>query len=79
MKKKFLILSGISSIVSLAIFIFSYCLWHYYTENGFQTVWHEEPAKPLVTELFAELGVLFLFCGITSFLISLIFFSDKRK
>ena len=79
MKKKFLIFSGVSSAISLAVFTFSYYLYHYYSESGFGTVWHEVPAKPLITELFAELGVLFLFCGIASFLISLIFFSDKRK
>ena len=79
MKRKFNILSVCSLVLSLAIFVFSYLLYHYATAAGtFSSVWHAQPEKPLVTVLFAVWGVMFLFAGVMSLLISHIFFSDKQ-
>ena len=78
MKKKFQKLSVWSFVLALAIFVFSYILYHYATpELTIGTVFHEEPAKPLVTQLWANLGVMFLFSSIFCRMIAKIFFSDK--
>ena len=78
MKQKFKTLSLWSFALALAIFVFSYFLYHYVTPEGAVTVvFQPEPGKPLVTELFAILGTLFLFSGILSAMIARIFFSDK--
>ncbi len=78
MKKKFRILSLCSFCVSVLIFIVSYYMYHYLTPNGFTSVWQAEAGKPFITELFAILGVLFLFGSIFSFIISVIFFPKER-
>ena len=78
MKQKFKTLSLWSFVLALAIFVFSYFLYHYVTPEGAITLtYHPGPGKPLITELFAILGTLFLFSGILSAMIARIFFSDK--
>ena len=77
MNKKFLILSICSFIFSFTIHTFTYFLYHYYTADGFSTVWHEEPLKPFVTLLFGIWGTLFLFSGVTFLLVSIIFNGRK--
>ena len=79
MKKKLKMLSLISYIISLFIFAGSYYMYHFLTPEGFTLVWHAECEKPFVTELFANLGVLFLFTSIISLIIAKIFFSEDRK
>ena len=75
MKKKLGVFSICSYIASVSIFVFSYVLFHHMTPEGsFTSVWCEEPGKPLVTELFAILGVLFLFSGLISTLARVVFF-----
>ena len=74
MKRKFIILSVSSFILFVAIQVFTYFLYHYYTAGGFGTVFQTEPYKPFVTFLFGILGTLFLFSAIISLLISVIFF-----
>ena len=77
MKKNLTIFSLCSLIASLGIFGFSYALFHHLSADGcFTREWLEEPTKPLVTELFAILGVLFLFTGLVSLLVRLVFFRD---
>ncbi|MBR2040777.1 MAG: hypothetical protein IJ945_00145 [Oscillospiraceae bacterium] len=78
MKKKFRVLSLISFIISIIIFVLSYFMFHYLTDSGFTSVWQAEAGKPFVTELFADLGVLFLFSSIISLIISFIFFGDRK-
>ncbi|MBR3610705.1 MAG: hypothetical protein IKL57_04475 [Oscillospiraceae bacterium] len=53
-------------------------MFHYLTDSGFTSVWQAEAGKPFVTELFANLGVLFLFSSIISLIISFIFFGDRK-
>lgn len=79
MKKKFLILSAVSFISALLIFILTYFLFHYWTPEGFSSFFHETPEKPFVTLLFGIWGVFFFFSGFINFFISVIFFSDKNK
>ncbi len=74
MKKKFLVFSACSLILSVLIFILTYFIFHYLTPDGFTSVLQTEPCKPFITLLFGILGALFLFSGISAFLISLIFY-----
>lgn len=79
MKQKFKKLSGWSFALAMAIFLFSYVLFHYVTPEGTLTmVYSQEPGKPLLTELWANLGVLFLFSSITCRMIAGIFFPEKQ-
>ena len=78
MKQKFKKLSLWSFVLALAIFVFSYFLYHYMLPDGtFTTVFQKQPGKPLVTELFSILGTLFLFSSILSMMISRIFFPKE--
>ena len=77
MNKKFLILSVCSFILSFLIHTFTYFLYHYYSVDGFTSIWHEEPLKPFVTLLFGIWGTLFLFAGVMCLLISIIFNGRK--
>lgn len=80
MKKNLTIFAVCSIILALSIFGFSYMLFHHLTADGvFTSEWCEEPGKPLVTELFAILGVMFLFSGLVSLLARLVFFRDSGK
>ena len=78
MKEKFKKLSTWCIVLALAIFAFSYVLYHYATPEGIiGTVFRQQPGKPFVTQLWANLGVMFLFGGILCRMIAKIFFSDK--
>ena len=80
MKKKLIVLSRWSFALAFGIFVFSYMLFHYAGPDGtFTAVYQTVANKPLVTLLFAILGVLLLFSGIMSRLVAHIFFSDDRK
>lgn len=78
MKKKCNTLAIWSFCLALAIFILSYFLYHFTLPGGAITfVWQPTPGKPFVTNMVANLGVLFLFSGIMSLLVGKIFFSEK--
>lgn len=78
MKRKFQKLSLWSFVLAAIIFVTAYILFHYMTPEGiFTMTFREEPGKPMVTELLAMLGVLFLFSGILNAMIAKIFFSEK--
>ena len=67
-----------SLVLAVVLFAAAYILFHYMTpEMTFTTTFRTEPGKPLVTEMVAMLGVLFLFSGILSGMIANIFFSEK--
>ena len=67
-----------SLVLAVVLFAAAYILFHYMTpEMTFTTTFRTEPGKPLVTEMVAMLGVLFLFNGILSGMIANIFFSEK--
>lgn len=78
MKKKCNMLSLCCFVLALAIFVFTYFLYHYgLPDGGFSSVFHETPAKPFVTLLFGIWGVTFLFASVMSLLIGQIFFKEK--
>ena len=78
MRKKCMILAVCCLVLALAIFAFSYCLFHYLSpDGGFDVVRQAEPAKPMVTWLFAIWGVTFLFASVMSALVGIIFFNGK--
>lgn len=77
MKKKWIRLGLICITLALVLFALSFGLFHYLTDSGFTTVFQSEAGKPFVTEMVADLGVLFLFGGCMSLLASRIFYSDK--
>ena len=80
MKKNLTIFSACSFVLALLIFLFSYFLYHYTSpDGGFGSQWYPEPGKPLVTDLFAILGVHFLFLSIAGILARLVFFGGGRK
>ena len=77
MKRKCGILSAWCFVLSLAIFVFTYVLYHYMLPTGaFTPVWQSEPGKPFVTLLFGIWGVTFLFASVMSLLIGAVFFRD---
>ena len=78
MRKKCNILALCSFVLALAIFSFSYYLYHYtLPDGGFTAVYQTEPGKPLITLLFSIWGVTFLFASVMSLLIGRIFFKEK--
>ena len=78
MKMKFLILSAISFIIALAIFLFTFYLYHYVDVCGVvSAVKLDSPGKPFVTLLFGVWGTCFLFAIVMSLLAAFIFGSNK--
>ena len=79
MSKKFKKLSIITSFIALAIFGFTFFLFHFVTETGaISPVWTPEPGKPFVTLLFGIWGVMFLFSSVMCLLISHIFYPENE-
>ena len=81
MRRKCFTMAIVSFIIALAIYGFTYYLYHYLSEGGgFGNIYHEDPVKPVVTIYFGVWGVMHQFAALTSFLVGLIFFpKDKRK
>lgn len=78
-QQKLIKISIISFIISIVFFVFNYFFFHYFTEDGFTTVFHEEPQKPFVSERIGELAVLFLFFAIISLIIALVCYKKENK
>ena len=79
MRKRLTVFGICSFILAVLIFIWSYILYHHaLPTGGFTSEWQAIPAKPLVTELFAILGVGFLFCSLASLLARVVFFAGKK-
>ena len=79
MKKKCYILALCSFLIALAIYAFTYYMYHYMGPDGsFGAAFHGAPAKPFITLLFGIWGVTHQFAAVTSFLIGT-FFSNKQK
>ena len=78
MKSKLLKLSLVSLISGRVLFGISYYFFHFVTDDGFTLTFHEEAGKPFVTQMIADLGVLFIFTSAISFISSKIF-CDKNK
>lgn len=79
MRKKWNLLGACSFMISLLIFVFTFCLYHYLGPEGKIVfgAFRDEPVKPFVTFLFGIWGVTFLFASVMSFLIGKIFYSEK--
>ena len=79
MKKNLSLLSLVCFLLSLAIFTWTFYLYHYLTADFiFDTVWHAAPGKPFITLLFGIWGVTFLFASVMSLLVSWIFFPKTK-
>ena len=79
MRKKCLFLALCCFVLALAIFAWTYYLYHYMTPEGvFTDILRSEPGKPMVTYLFGVWGVTFLFASVMSLLIGLIFGVHKK-
>ncbi len=75
MQKKCRALALWCFLIAVLIFVISYLLYHFTLPGGaIALVWQATPGKPFVTELLANLGVLFLFGSIMSLLVGKIFF-----
>lgn len=79
MRNKLFKLSGISAVISAFVFVFNYFFFHFFTDDGFTTVFQEEAGKPFVADLIGQLGVHFLFFSIATLLIALILFKKEEK
>ena len=77
MKQNFKKLSNWSFVLAAVLMAVSFVLFHFLTDSGFTTVFQAEAGKPFVTEMVADLGVLFLFSGILCRMIAGIFFPEK--
>ena len=76
-KKKCCRLAIVSFALALAIFLFSYILYHHLGPEGITVLRRSEPYKPMITWLFAIWGTQFLFAGVMSLLVGSIFFKEK--
>ena len=78
MKKKFEKLSSWSFMLAVVLLALSFVMFHFLTDSGFTTVFQQEAGKPFVTEMMADLGVLFLFSGILCRMIAKTFYSNEQ-
>ena len=79
MKKKCYIFALCSFLIALAIYVFSFYMYHYMGPDGsFGPVYHKTPVKPFVNLLFAIWGVTHQFAAVTALLVGKIFFSDGK-
>jgi len=79
MRKKCNVLAVCSFIIALAIYIFTFFLYHHLSPEGhFTSIYQTTPAKPFITLLFGIWGVTFQFAGVMSLLVGKIFFSKKQ-
>ena len=77
-KKNLLKFSLINLIIGLVIFAISYFTFHFVTDAGITFTWHPEAGKPFVTDMMAQLGVLFIFASAISLIASLVFFKEDK-
>ena len=61
-------------IIGVMIFIISFFMFHFVTDEGIVSEFQKEAGKPFVTNMVATLGVLYIFASSISFLASFIFF-----
>lgn len=71
-RKKLLKLSMITFAISAFVLVFNYFFFHYFTSEGFTTVFHKEAQKPFVADLIGQFGVLFLFTSVISLIIAFV-------
>ena len=78
-REKFYILAICSFTISLAIYAFTYLLFHYLGPDGFCSVYRDIPYKPVVTIYFGIWGVMFQFAALVSILLAWIFCPTEKK
>lgn len=74
---KLLKLSLVTLIIAVSLFIINFYFFHFVTDDGFTLTYHEEAGKPFITNLIGNLGILFLFTSIISFIIRQIFYKKN--
>ena len=72
-------LSIISFVIAAVVEAFDYFFFHYFTAEGFTTVFHKEAQKPFVADLIGQLGVLFLFFAIVTLLVALVCYPKSNQ
>ena len=77
-KKNLLKFSLINLIIGLVIFAISYFTFHFVTDTGITLTRHPEAGKPFVTDMIAQLGVLFIFASAISLVASIVFFKEDK-
>lgn len=75
--KKLLKLSLVTLIIAVSLFIIDFYFFHFVTDDGFTLTYHEEAGKPFISNLIGNLGILFLFTSIISFIIRQIFYKKN--
>ena len=76
-KKNLLKISLITFIIGIVVLAITYFFFHYVGDEGIRA-WQPEAGKPFVTDMVAQLGVLFLFASAISFIASLVFFKKEK-
>lgn len=77
-KNNLLKFSLINLITGLVIFAISYFMFHFVSDSGITFTWQPEAGKPFVTDMVAQLGVLFIFASAISFIASIVFFKEEK-
>ena len=77
MRKKLIKVAIITFAISAFVLLFNYFFYHYFTADGFTTVFHKEPQKPFVADLIGQFGVLFLFASVMSTIIAFVCFEKE--
>ena len=77
MKKKFLKLSLVTLITGIVFLIIAFLTFHFVTDEGITLIWHAEAGKPYVTELIGDFAILNLVVSFVSWIVSLVFYSEK--
>lgn len=75
--KKLLKLSLVTLIIAVSLFIIDFYFFHFVTDDGFTLTYHKEAGKPFISNLIGNLGILFLFTSIISFIIRQIFYKKN--
>ncbi|MBE5730907.1 MAG: hypothetical protein E7350_03045 [Clostridiales bacterium] len=66
-------LSLITFLLAAVIFVFAFFFYHFFGANGFSRQYSKQPHKPFVSNMIANLGVLFLFASILSLIAAFLF------
>lgn len=77
MRKKLLKVALITFGLASFVLTFNYFFYHYFTTEGFTTVFHKEAQKPFVADLIGQFGVLFLFASVISLIIAFVCYEKE--
>ena len=79
MEKKLLKVSLISFIISVILFVITYFVFHYITDEGITLIKQDEAGKPLVTNVIAMFATLMLHSSFMSLLVYYIFYKKRKS